>query len=72
MKRKYIDVAKYPGLKNMQMMDLILLSWAQIKASLCTQKKVDFSRWLQSPLSERPLVRSLVFNCYLAGVMSGK
>ena len=30
MKRKYIDVsfyfAKYPGLKNMQMMDLIFLS----------------------------------------------
>lgn len=43
MKRKYIGVsfyfAKYPGLKNMQMMDLIFLSWAQIKASLCTQKK---------------------------------
>lgn len=39
MKRKYIGVsfyfAKYPGLKNMQMMDLIFLSWAQIKASLC-------------------------------------
>ena len=79
MKWKYIDVsfyfAKSPGLKNMQMLDLIFLSWAQIKASLCTQKKVDFSWSLQSPANGvLPFVRwSLIVQSYcLAGVMSGK